>query len=190
MKKTFISLTLMCSLLGATSQLAFADDNLNSIVTDPVQQITETANDDIILREAPHEAWTPWVIKSKSPGGTAYGGWSRVGEARGSGNGGSLTISAARAASNTYSGTLKVSKSTLEGSVGYTLNSSFSRTASYMIPTTNPKKTYWVNCRNIYAQTNVNQQSQYLVNGKVVKTDTKTVYAKKWTGFGYDWGTK
>lgn len=189
MKKTFISLTLMCSLLGATPQLAYANENPNNTVNNTVHTLNET-NNDISLRDAPNEYWTPWVIKSKTAGGNAYGSWSRVGEGRGSGSGGSLNISSNKSVSNTYSGTLKVSRGTLERSVGYSLNSSFTRTASYTIPTTNPKKTYWVDCRNIYKQTNVNQQSQYLVNGRVVKTDTKTVYAKQWTGFGYNWGTK
>lgn len=188
MKKAFIALTLMCSLFGATSQLAYADDNLGSVDTNPVQAIAEEEN--IQTRDVANEYWTAWVIKSKAAGGNAYGSWSRVGEGRGSGSGGSLSISAAKSVSNTYSGTLKVGKSTLEKSVGYTMGSSFSKTATYTIPTTNSSKTYWVDCRNIYKQTNVNQESKYMVNGKVVKTDTKTVYAKQWTGFGYNWGTK
>lgn len=182
MKKLFFSLSLICSLLCITPQIAYANES--SINTN-----SET-NKNNITRDTPYEYWTAWVIKSKTPGGNSYGSWSRVGEGRGSGNGGKLTISSDRSVCNTYTGTLKVSKRTLEKSVGYSLSTSFSRTATYTIPTTNPNKTYWVNCRNIYKQTNVNQQSHYMVNGKIVKTDTKTVYAKEWTGFGYNWGTK
>lgn len=188
MKKAFISLTLMLSLFGATSQLAYADESLGSVDTNPVQSVVEENNRQ--KRDVANEYWTAWVIKSKTSGGNAYGSWVRVGEARGSGNGGSLTISSTKSATHTYSGTLKVSKASLEKSVGYTFGSSFSRNASYTVSSTNPSKTYWVNCRNIYKQTNVNQQHQYMRNGKVIKTENKLVYAKQWTGFGYDWGTK
>lgn len=178
-KKSIISLAILITCLsGTTFQAVYGESE--SIAN----------NKNIESRFIGSEYWAPWVITSKKPDGIAYGGWSRVGEARGAGNGGSLRVSSQKSTNNTYSGTLKVTKSVLENSLGYSFSSGSSRTAEYTISATNPKKTYWVNCRNIYAQTKVNQQSKYMVNGRPVNTSNKTVYAKKWTGFGYNWGTK
>ncbi|MGL4848036.1 MAG: hypothetical protein ACRC28_03780 [Clostridium sp.] len=180
MKRIFTILILICSLIGITSQIAYGNSMPNQTTEKNKKETKDIAN----------EYWTAWVIKSKTSGGNAYGSWERVGEARGAGAGGSLTIKSEKTVSNTYSGTLKVGKGTLESSVGYTFNSGFSRTASYTIPTTNSSKTYWVDARNIYKQTNVTQTSNYMINGIIAGTDTKTVFAKQWSGFGYDWGYK
>lgn len=135
------------------------------------------------------EGWLPWKITSKSANGNSYGQWKFGTEGRG-GSGVKIKLSKSYGVSHTLTGSIKVSKSTIDGSLGYTTGSNFSSTASYSVNAPDKKKIYTINVRNVYAQTKVSQKRDYHVNGKVTNSQYATAYGNKFTGFGYDWKTR
>lgn len=134
-------------------------------------------------------AWSPWMIESKQNAGTEYGAWSIGAQAKGS-PGGKLSFKKSVKVSNTLSGSLKVSRSDVEASLGFTTNKTTKKTASYSMNATDRKKTYTIKYRNIYKKIKINQIRRWQVNGRVKDTQKATAYAKQFTGFGYDWTAK
>lgn len=116
-----------------------------------------------------------WYAVSKSYIGHTYSGWKYAGASTLSG--GVLTASHTDSVSNTFSGSLTVSKKALSSLVGFNVSKSWSRTVSYSTHSY-PSGRYRLEYRHVYKTYKVKQQQKYDPRGKVYAT--KYVYPKKW----------
>lgn len=126
----------------------------------------------------PLERRRKWYQVSKNYVGHSYGSWKYAGASTISG--GKLSAKHTRSVSNTYSGSLKVSKKGAEAYIGFSLNDEYNRTVSY---TSNslPKisgKGHRLEYRHVYKKYKVKQELKYSPRSKVY--DTSYLYPKRW----------
>lgn len=116
-----------------------------------------------------------WRIKSTSGPARVYDGWRTHASGWGPG---SLSRTVTATHSNSYSGTLSVSKSVVDAAVGFNITSSFSNSITYSGNIASGKLGY-LQTREVYDRYTVTQQ--YIKLGSVI--DTKYVYPRKylWT---------
>ncbi|MGO5013368.1 hypothetical protein ACTQ5K_16095 [Niallia sp. Sow4_A1] len=128
--------------------------------------------------------FTEWRIYSKSQLSDVYGSWiagpSGWGPSR-------LSWSDRIGVSNSYTGTLKVSKSAVDASVGFSISTSYTKTATYSVePPSNQEWT--IMYRKRYDKWKVTQRT-YRHEGSTHywTSDYAYVYPKKFDNFSYDY---
>jgi hypothetical protein len=164
------------------------DSSVNEQVDQVNNEIVQEKKEDKNIVYATNEGWRSWKIVSKKRSGETYGGWNFATEGRG--NGGNITYSKARTVSNTLTGNVKVSKKSIDSSVGFTTGKSTTSTASYQLSAPNKKLIYTIKVRNTYNRWTVNQKRDYYVGNILSHSETATAYANKFAGFGFTYTTR
>ena len=131
--------------------------------------------------------WTGWKIYSKTRLSDVYGGTVYSVEGWGPGT---LTLSQGVSVSNSYTGTLKVTKSALDASMGFNISTTYTKTASYSV--TPPSGQQWqITYKRRYDKWKVQQRYYIHQDGADHYTNTyATVYPKKFDTFSYDYYVK
>jgi hypothetical protein len=125
-----------------------------------------------------------WKIYSKAKLSDVYGPWWNGPSGWGPGN---ITLSDGKSVSNSYTGTLKVSKSKVDASVGFNISTTYSRTTSYSVPVPSGKE-YTIIYRRRYDKWKVVQRQYMHVDHTNKWTNNyATIYPKKFDFFSYDW---
>lgn len=176
---TILALTLVISgVLGTVN--VFADSESDENTTDENQKIE---------RAVGNEYWTSWKIISKPFNKYVYGSWFRIVSGQG-GPGVTLSSSVTRTVTNNYTGSLKVSKGTLDSSIGFNSTSSRSETARYSMKCPDSKKRYILRGRDTKSEYKVTQKRTYMVGNITSHSETAVVYPKKWSSFDYGYYTE
>ncbi len=118
-----------------------------------------------------------YEVKKTAGPSTVYGSWIIGTEGKGPAT---LKFSKSVSWSNSYSGTLSVSKSLVNAAVGFDITKSGKSTASYSVKVP-AKKTYQIQYRRVYKKYTVRQR--YYVGNTLVKTTY--VYPRKYSHIGY-----
>jgi hypothetical protein len=128
--------------------------------------------------------WEGWKIYSKTQLSDVYGSWINGPSGWGPGT---LGWSQSIGVTNTYSGTLKVSKGSVDASVGFNISTSYTRTASYSV--TPPSNQQWtIIYRKRYDKWKVTQRKYYHLDGRDYWYNTyEYVYPQKFDNFSYDY---
>ncbi|WLR43421.1 hypothetical protein LC087_04395 [Bacillus carboniphilus] len=144
----------------------------NVEVTQPFQFETDETTGGIVT---PQERVKRWYAVSSTYVGHSYSSWYYAGASTISS--GVLTASHSSSVSNKYSGSLKVSKKTIEGMLGFDTTKTWTETVGYSSPSY-PNGRYRLEYRHVYKKYKVKQIQSYDRRGKVYAT--KYVYPQKW----------
>lgn len=136
-----------------------------------------------------NEYWTSWKITSKLFNKYVYGSWFRIVSGQG-GPGVTLSSQTERTVSNSYTGSLKVSKKILNTSIGFDVTKSDKRTATYSMKCPDPKKRYILRGRDTKAEYKVIQKRTYMVGSIASHSESAIVYPQKWNSFDYGYYTE
>ncbi len=100
---------------------------------------------------------------------------------------GTVTLSQSTTVSNSFSGTLRVTKGNLDASVGFNTTASWSQTASYSV--TPPAGQRWqIIYRGIYEMWEVTQRNAVRLDGQWYWTNQFAyVYAYRWKTWQFSW---
>ncbi|HAB0007988.1 TPA_asm: hypothetical protein GIN74_00880 [Listeria monocytogenes] len=123
-----------------------------------------------------------WEIYSKTKNANSYGAWNVGTSAKKSNASGTLSYSRSFTSSNSYSGTLKVSKSKLDASVGFNVTKSTTETSSYSV-NVKKNKNYTIYYRRVYSNYTVKQRYKNINTwtGKIYYNNYANVYPKKYS---------
>lgn len=162
----------------------------------PTSSFADTSNikdndltDQKLERAVGNEYWTAWKITSKPFNKYVYGSWFRIVSGQG-GSGVTLGSQTERTVTNNYTGSLKVSKSTMDASVGFNITASRKDTAKYSMKCPDSKKRYILRGRDTKSEYKVTQKRTYMVGNIVSHSETAVVYPKKWNSFDYGYYTE
>lgn len=128
--------------------------------------------------------WTGWKIYSKTQLSNSYGTWKDGPSGWGPGT---LTLSNGYSVTHSYSGTLVVSKSSVEASVGYAISGSYTYTASYSV---NPPcgEKWKITFREVYKNHKVTQRKYEHIDGQDYwLNEYAYVYTKGFLTWDYDY---
>lgn len=154
-------------------------DDVSPSIQMSVMSSQSNTDDDQLVHTSAVSSW--WDSTNLGKTKKVYSSWSVATASKASNASGTLSYSKSFTSSNSWTGTLKITKAKLDATVGFNTTKSVTSTSGFSV-SVKPHKSYKIYYRRVYQQYKVKQQKVYYDNwsGKFSYGDTVYVYPKKY----------